>query len=98
ALTEPVKAHLAQIARAWLPLATPGAVRDYVEGAELSAVRAGYFVAQEAAPVRKLVQSETGAGFRATTGAKLRELTSFGVSDDLKALREGTGISVLVHR
>ena len=96
-LNEPAKAHLARIARAWLPVAGATTIRSYVEGAELSATRAGYFAAGEAEPVRKLVQAETGTAFRVPTGAKLRELTTFGISDDLRALRVAVGTAVVIQ-
>src|SRR5690606_4361854 len=96
-LSEPARAHLAQLARAWLPTAGPGSVRAYIEGADLTAARAGYFAAGDAQTVRQAIQAESGAGQRTPAGVRLRELTTFGVSDDLRALRQAAGVDVQIQ-
>jgi hypothetical protein len=96
-LNEPDRAALAKAARAWLPTATPQAVRQYLEGAELTAARAGLFAAGEMEPVRRMVQGETGSAFRVPVRAKLRELLVFATSEDLHELRVAVGTHVEVQ-
>ncbi|WP_163782720.1 tetratricopeptide repeat protein [Myxococcus vastator] len=99
-LNEPDRAALAKAARAWLPTATPQAVRQYLEGAELTAARAGLLAAGEMEPVRRMVQGETGSAFRVPVRNKLRELLVFATSEDLHELRVavGTHVEVQVRR
>ncbi|MFP2964371.1 hypothetical protein ACLEPN_43390, partial [Myxococcus sp. 1LA] len=84
----------------WLPTATPQAVRQYLEGAELTAARAGLLAAGEMEPVRRMVQGETGSAFRVPVRNKLRELLVFATSEDLHELRVavGTHVEVQVRR
>ncbi|MCY1021687.1 tetratricopeptide repeat protein [Pyxidicoccus sp. MSG2] len=96
-LSEPDRAALAKAARAWLPTATPHAVRQYLEGAELTAARAGLFAAGEMEPVRRMVQGETGSAFRVPVRTKLRELLVFATSEDLHELRVAVGTHVEVQ-
>jgi hypothetical protein len=99
-LTEPDRAALAKVARAWLPTATPQAVRQYLEGAELTAARAGLLAAGELEPVRRMVEGETGSSFRVPVRTKLKELLVFATSEDLHGLRicVGTNVEVQVRR
>ncbi|MCE9668260.1 tetratricopeptide repeat protein [Myxococcus stipitatus] len=96
-LTEVDRAALAKAARAWLPTATPQAVRQFLEGAELTASRAGLFVAGEMEPVRRMVQGETGAAFRVPPRTKLKELLVFATSEELHHLRVAVGTHVEVQ-
>jgi tetratricopeptide (TPR) repeat protein len=96
-LSEPARAALAKVARAYLPAATPGDVRQYLEGAELTAARAGLFVAGECEPVKRMVEGETGSAFRVTPRAKLHELLLFATSEELHELRAAVGTDVEVQ-
>ncbi|NPC73068.1 tetratricopeptide repeat protein [Corallococcus exiguus] len=96
-LSEPDRAALAKVARAYLPTATPQDVRTWLEGAELTASRAGLFAAGELEPVRRMVQGETGSSFRVAPRTKLRELLVFATSEDLHELRVAVGTHVEVQ-
>lgn len=92
--TEPVRASLSEAAREWLATATPDDVRNYIEGAELTAARAGLFAAGECEPVHRMVSGETGGGFRVPVKTKLRDLVVFAASEELQALRIAVGLNV----
>jgi hypothetical protein len=96
-LSEPARAALAKVARAYLPTATPGDVRQYLEGAELTAARAGLFAAGECEPVKRMVMGETGSSFRVPSRTKLRELLVFATSEELHELRVAVGTDVEVQ-
>jgi hypothetical protein len=95
-LTQQARDALARVTRAYVAVATPNDLRQYVEGAELSATRAGAFVAGEIEPVKKLVLGETGGSFRVAPRSKIRDLMVFALGDDLHALRVAVGTSVEV--
>jgi hypothetical protein len=95
--SDPARAALAKVARVYLPTATPGDVRQYLEGAELTATRAGFFAASECEPVKRMVLGETGAAFRVAPKAKLKELLLFATSDELRELRVAVGTDVEVQ-
>ena len=97
ALPEPARAALARVAREYAKSATPSDLRNYLEGAELSAVRAGMFVAGEIDPVKKMVLSETGAAYRVQARSKIRDLMVFALGEDLHALRVAVGTHVEVQ-
>ncbi|HEY0093892.1 MAG TPA: hypothetical protein VGB96_06190, partial [Archangium sp.] len=97
AFSEPARAALAKVARVYLPTATPGDVRQYLEGAELTAARAGLFAAGECEPVKRMVMGETGSAFRVSPKAKLKELLLFATSDEHRELRVAVGTDVEVQ-
>jgi hypothetical protein len=97
AFSEPARAALAKVARVYLPMATPGDVRQYLEGAELTAARAGLFAAGECEPVKRMVLGETGSAFRVPPKTKLKELLLFATSDELRELRVAVGTDVEVQ-
>ncbi|WPB73739.1 tetratricopeptide repeat protein [Archangium violaceum] len=97
AFSEPGRAALAKVARVYLPTATPADVRQYLEGAELTASRAGLFAAGECEPVKRMVMGETGSAFRVSPKAKLKELLLFATSDELRELRVAVGTDVEVQ-
>ncbi|MDY7229820.1 tetratricopeptide repeat protein [Hyalangium rubrum] len=96
-LSEPARAALAKVARAYLPTATPTDVRTWLEGVELTAARAGLFAAGELEPVKRMVTGETGSSFRITPPNKLRDLLVFATSEDLHDLRVAVGTHVEVQ-
>jgi hypothetical protein len=96
-LPEPARAALSRVAREYVKNAAPTDLRNYLEGAELSAVRTGMFVAGEIEPVKKMVMGETGAMFRVQARSKIRDLMVFALSEDLHALRVAAGINVEVQ-
>jgi hypothetical protein len=100
ALPEPARAALARVTKEYVKTATPNDLRNYLEGAELSAVRTGMFVAGEIEPVKKMVMGETGASFRVQARSKIRDLMVFALGEDLHALRVavGTHVEVLARR
>jgi hypothetical protein len=75
-------------------VATPNDLRNYMEGAELSAVRCGFFVAGEVEPVKKMVMNESGSAQRVASRSKIRALMVFALSEDLHALRQAVGINI----
>ncbi|MGQ0507405.1 MAG: tetratricopeptide repeat protein [Myxococcaceae bacterium] len=97
ALPEPARAALARVTQEYVRTATPNDLRAYLEGAELTAVRAGLFVAGEVEPVKKMVMGESGATFRVPSRSKIRDLMVFALSEDLHALRAAVGTQVEVQ-
>lgn len=96
-LTEQARTALARITKEYVKVATPNDLRNYLEGAELSATRAGAFVAGEIEPVRKMVMAETGSAFRVQPRSKIRDLMVFALGEDLHALRVAVGTNVEVQ-
>jgi tetratricopeptide (TPR) repeat protein len=96
-LSEPVRAALAKVARAYLPTATPTDVRTWLVGVELTAARAGLFAAGEMEPVKRMVTGETGSTYRVMPRDKLRDLLVFATSEDLHDLRVAVGTHVEVQ-
>jgi hypothetical protein len=96
-LSEPARAALAKIVRAYLPTATPTDIRTWLEGVELTAARAGLFAAGEMEPVHRMVTGESGSASRVTNAAKLRDLLVFATSEDLHDLRVAVGTHVEVQ-
>ncbi|MEW5738109.1 MAG: tetratricopeptide repeat protein [Myxococcota bacterium] len=96
-LTQQARDALARVTRAYVKVATPNDLRNYLEGAELSATRAGAFVAGEIEPVKKMVMAETGGTFRVQPRSKIRDLMVFALGEDLHALRVAVGTSVEVQ-
>lgn len=96
-LSEAARAALARVTREYVKVATPNDLRNYLEGAELTAVRAGAFVAGEIEPVKRMVLAETGSAYRVQPRSKVRDLMVFALGDDLHALRVAVGTSVEVQ-
>jgi tetratricopeptide (TPR) repeat protein len=96
-LTEQARAALARVTREYVRLATPNDLRNYLEGAELTAVRAGALAAGEIEPVKRMIMAELGTNFRVQPRSKIRDLMVFALGDDLHALRVAVGTSVEVQ-
>ncbi len=96
-LTQQARMALAREVGAYVQTATPEDLRNYLEGAELTAVRTGLFVAGEVEPVKRAVMGETGNAYRVPARSKIRDLVVFALSDDLHALRVAVGTSVEVN-
>ncbi|MBI3185601.1 MAG: tetratricopeptide repeat protein [Myxococcales bacterium] len=97
-LPERARDPLARVTREYVRSATSNDLRNYLEGAELSAVRTGLFVAGEIEPVKKMVLGESGASHRVQVRSKIRDLMVFALSEDLHALRVAVGTQVEVHQ
>jgi tetratricopeptide (TPR) repeat protein len=93
-LTQQARDALARLTRQYAPQAAPGDLRSYLEGAELTATRAGAFVAGEIEPVKRLLMGEGGGTFRVPARSKIRDLMVFALGEDLHALRVAVGTSV----
>ncbi len=96
-LTPQARDALARVTREYVKIATPNDLRNFLEGAELSATRAGAFVAGEIEPVKRMVMAETGPNFRVQPRSKIRDLLVFALGEDLHALRVAVGINVEVQ-
>ncbi len=96
-LAEPARVALDRASREYLRAGEHTSLNDYLQGVELTASRAGLFVAGEVEPVKKMVLGETGAAHRVSADAKIRDLMVFVVSDDLQALRAAVGTRVEVQ-
>jgi hypothetical protein len=96
ALPEPARVALARAAQEVIRRGSAESLKEYLEGVELTGVRCALFVAGEVEPVKRLVQGETGSAFRVPGKAKIRELMTFAVSEDLAALRAAVGTAVEV--
>jgi len=97
ALPEPARVALERVTREYVRSAKPTDLHDYLEGAELTGLRAGLFVTGDVEPVKKMVMGETGAAYRVEGGSKLRHLMVFAVSEDLHALRAAVGTQVEIQ-
>ncbi len=95
--TEQARSALVRVTREYVKVATPNDLRNYLEGAELSATRAGAFVASEIEPVKRMVMAETGSAYRVQPRSKIRDLMVFALGDDLHALRVAVGTNVEVQ-
>ena len=96
-LTPQARDALARVTKEYVKIATPNDLRNYLEGAELSATRAGAFVAGEIEPVKRMVMAETGPNYRVQPRSKIRDLLVFALGEDLHALRVAVGINVEVQ-
>ena len=96
-LTPQARDALARVTREYVKIATPNDLRNFLEGAELTATRAGAFVAGDIEPVKRMVLAETGANFRVQPRSKIRDLMVFALGDDLHALRVAVGTNVEVQ-
>lgn len=96
-LTQQARDALARVTRSYVKVATPNDLRNYLEGAELSATRAGAFAAGEIEPVKRMVMAESGGQFRVQPRSKIRDLMVFALGEDLHALRVAVGTSVEVQ-
>lgn len=96
-LTQQARDALSRVTRSYVKVATPNDLRNYLEGAELSATRAGAFVAGDIEPVKKMVMAESGGTFRVQPRSKIRDLLVFALGEDLHALRVAVGTSVEVQ-
>ena len=96
-LTPQARDALARVTKEYVKVATPNDLRNFLEGAELSATRAGCFVAGEIEPVKRMVMAETGPNYRVQPRSKIRDLLVFALGEDLHALRVAVGINVEVQ-
>lgn len=96
-LSEPARVALDRATREYIRGAKPTDVHDFLEGAELTGLRAGLFVTGDVEPVKKMVMGETGAAYRVEGSAKMRHLMVFAVSEDLHALRAAVGTQVEIQ-
>lgn len=96
-LTQQARDALARVTRSYVKVATPNDLRNYLEGAELSATRAGAFAAGEIEPVKRMVMAESGGQYRVQPRSKIRDLMVFALGEDLHALRVAVGTSVEVQ-
>jgi hypothetical protein len=94
ALPEASRTALARVVRDHLRAPRP--LPEFLEGAELTALRCGLLLCGDVEVAIMRVQEESGAQFRVSSAAKLRELVQFAVSDDCKALRAALGIQLEV--
>ncbi len=93
-LTAQAHAALAREVAAYVASAQADDLKHYLEGAELTALRAGLLVAGEVEPVKRMVAGETGSAYRVQPRTKIRDLMVFALSEDLHALRVAVGTQV----
>ncbi len=86
------RAALARLAREYARGATPNDVRDFVEGAELTANRAGALLCADL-EVAKAVLSRDAAA-KVNQRARVRDLVLFCLSKDYLELRSATGLKI----
>jgi tetratricopeptide (TPR) repeat protein len=96
-LAEPARVALDRASREYLRAGPHTSFSDYLQGAEMTASRTGLFVAADVDSVKKMVHGETGAAYHVGATAKLRDLVTFAVSEDLHALRAAVGNRVEVQ-
>lgn len=95
-LTEPAKQALARLVRAYLKSQTLGDVRAFVEGAELTANRAGALLATNIEAAKAVIEKDGGTMVKLPLRSKIRDLMVFCLSSEFAQLREALGISVVV--
>jgi golgin subfamily B member 1 len=95
-LPDSARVALARAAQDVIRRGNTDSLKEYLEGADLTGVRCALFVAGDVEPVKRLVQGETGSAFRVPGKAKIRELMTFAVSEDLATLRAAVGTAVEV--
>ena len=96
ALPDSARVALARAAQDVIRRGNTDSLKEYLEGVDLTGVRCALFVAGDVEPVKRLVQGETGSVFRVPGKAKIRELMTFAVSEDLATLRAAVGTAVEV--
>jgi hypothetical protein len=97
ALPEPARAALSRVAHEYAKIATPQDLPHYLEASELSALRAGFFIAADFDAVKRMVSAESGPAYRVPTRTKIRDLMVFTLSEELHGLRAAVGTSVEVN-
>ena len=99
-LAEPARMALTRVVQEYVRRARPDDLTRYLEGAELTALRAAFFVAGEMEPTKKMVTGESGAAYRINSRMKTRELMVFATSEELSQLRAavGTNVEVLIKK
>lgn len=95
-LTQQARAALARVTQAYVKVATPNDLRNYLEGAELSATRAGAFAAGDIEPVKRMIMAESDSN-RVSRRARIQDLMIFALGEDLHALRVAVGTSIEVQ-
>ena len=96
ALTEPAKQALARLVRGYLKSQSLGDVRAFVEGAELTANRAGTLLSGSVEAAKAVIEKEQGTVVRLPLRSKIRDLMVFALSSEFFQLREALGLSVVV--
>jgi hypothetical protein len=74
----------------------PGDVRAYMDAVELTSNRAGALLAGDLEVARRMALDEKAQVSKLKEETKLRDLTTFCMSEDWTALREALGLSVVV--
>jgi len=91
-----VRNRLKQLAKDMVALNLSGSLAGYFDGAELSSLRVGAFLATEMAPVKKMLSAEHSVLSPALLQRGMRELIEFMLSEELLFLRRDLGIQVEV--
>jgi tetratricopeptide (TPR) repeat protein len=95
-LSEPAKQALAKLVRAYLKTQTLGDVRAFLEGAELTANRAGTLLAGSIEVAKNVIEKDPGTAVKLPPRSKIRDLMVFCLSPELMQLREALGINAVV--
>ena len=88
--------EMKRLARAYCDVQQPGDVRAYMDAVELTANRAGALLAGDLDVARRLALEEKAQVSKLKDETKLRDLTTFCMSEDWTELREALGLSVVV--
>ena len=96
-LTQQARDALARVSREYVKTAAPDDIRNFLEGAELTAMRAGAFAAGEIEPAKRMILAEVGSSNRLQPRSKIADLVLFALGDDLHALRVAVGTNVEVQ-
>jgi hypothetical protein len=87
---------LKRLARLYCDVQQPGDVRAYMDAVELTSNRAGALLAGDLEVARRLALDEKAQVSKLKEETKLRDLTTFCMSEDWTALREALGLTVVV--
>src|SRR5262249_48275487 len=96
-LTDPAKGALARLVRTYLKEQALGDIRAFIEGAELTANRAGALLAGNIDLVKAMTEKDPGMATKLPLRSRIRDLMVFCLSEEYAQLRDALGVSVEVY-
>jgi tetratricopeptide (TPR) repeat protein len=95
-LTQPAGVALAKLTNLYLKEQSLGDIRAFIEGAELTANRAGLLIAGSIETAKAAMEKDNGMAVKLPLRAKIRDLMVFSLSAEFAQLREALGVNVEV--
>jgi hypothetical protein len=97
ALSEPAKGALARLVRSYLKTQALGDVRAFLEGAELTANRAGVLLSGSVDVAKGALEKDSGMAVKLAARSKIRDLMVFCLSQEYSQLRQALGLNLEVR-